>query len=647
LKVLILSANIGEGHATAARALKAELEHDPATTVVIADAPEHMGRAIRHQIERGYETQIREHPRSYSLSYTLVMKLPPTRWLAMSLLDLFARRPLHRLIAAERPDVVVSVYPAATVVLGRMRRAGELDCPLYAAITDISGLHFWAHPGVDKHLVVHPESVPTVEKIAGRRSAEVVNPLVRAEFFEAVDKLTARGSFGLPTDRRVVVVSGGGWGVGDLAGAVAATLDVDPECCVVAVSGRSAEAREQLQAAFGGDRRVHVVGYCDRMWDLLGAADLLVHSTGGVTVVEACLAGCPSISYGLPVGHIIHNMRALQAAGRTDMAVTREQLAERLAEHLGSERAAVVGWPTAVGAGGVVAARETRVRPRSAARTAAGRFAARAAVFAAALTFVLSSGTTYSLASHVLPIGPTDHGTSAGRRVGLTISASPAAIAELKRELRRTGAHASFAVPEAPPRGELRLADSGGDSPIVVARRHRALGWLKTRSRAPSLSDGGRREKTYYLFSSDRLPLGQRLLAQTRDAKVVRAARRVPAGYRFGSGELAPGSIVELRLSGSAPADVRAFAVSLASIERSGLSVSTVDSLFEPASVATATKVDDASSTAPASTSANPATVADRAPAAPGRFAPESAAANTIGTVIWVTKTIGAVRVAG
>ena len=38
---------------------------------------------------------------------------------------------------------------------------------MHSSITDLAGLHFWAHPGIDLHFVTHPESIEEVERIAG------------------------------------------------------------------------------------------------------------------------------------------------------------------------------------------------------------------------------------------------------------------------------------------------------------------------------------------------------------------------------------------------------------------------------------------------------------------------------------------------
>ena len=149
-----------------------------------------------------------------------------------------------------------------------------------------------------------------------------MRPLIAAEFLEPRDRGAARAALGLPARGHVVVVSGGGWGVGDLEGAVdraAATPRHDGDLRRRAQRGR---ARAPGRALRGDRDRVRVLGFTDRMPDLLAAADVLVHSTGGVTCLEAMARGCPVVSYGLPVGHAKLNT---QADGRARVPAARRR----------------------------------------------------------------------------------------------------------------------------------------------------------------------------------------------------------------------------------------------------------------------------------------------------------------------------------
>src|SRR6202035_411502 len=100
-------------------------------------------------------------------------------------------------------------------------------------------LFFWAQPGIDMHMVMYGESMSSVERIAGRGSVRLVRPLISAEFLRVRCPLQARRALGLPADGRMVVVSGGGWGVGDIAGAVHEFTRAPEVSSIVCLAGRN------------------------------------------------------------------------------------------------------------------------------------------------------------------------------------------------------------------------------------------------------------------------------------------------------------------------------------------------------------------------------------------------------------------------
>src|SRR5581483_6675720 len=237
--------------------------------------------------------------------------------------------------AAARYDLVVSTYPIASEVLGRLRAHGALRVPVCSAITDLAALRYWAHPGIDLHLLTHPESLEEVERIAGPGRALAVRGLTLPGFLTAPSHEEARRRLGLPLDAHVVAVSGGGWGVGDLDGAVGAALELD-DVRVLLLCGRNELLRRRLANAF--DDRVRVLGFVEEMPTLLAAADVLVHSTAGLTVLEAHMLGCRVISYGWGVGHVRLNNRAFVRFGLAEVVRSRRRLRAALERALAAPR---------------------------------------------------------------------------------------------------------------------------------------------------------------------------------------------------------------------------------------------------------------------------------------------------------------------
>jgi len=74
------------------------------------------------------------------------------------------------------------------------------------------------------------------------------------------------------------------------------------------------------------------------MADWLAAGDALVHSTAGLTILEALIRGCPAISFGWGRGHIRLNNAAFRRFGLAEVADTEAELRSALVQALESRR---------------------------------------------------------------------------------------------------------------------------------------------------------------------------------------------------------------------------------------------------------------------------------------------------------------------
>ncbi|MDX6606487.1 MAG: processive 1,2-diacylglycerol beta-glucosyltransferase, partial [Solirubrobacterales bacterium] len=165
-----------------------------------------------------------------------------------------------------------------------------------------------------------------------------VRGLTDERFYAPRSQPEARRELGLPDDGPVVIVSGGGWAVGDLEGAAEEALGI-PGATVVCLCGRNDQLREELTRHFASEPRVRVEGFTDRMPDWFAAADVLVHSTAGLTVLEAIMDGCGVVSYGWGLGHVRVNNAAFVRFGLAEVAGSRDELGEALVRALAASGA--------------------------------------------------------------------------------------------------------------------------------------------------------------------------------------------------------------------------------------------------------------------------------------------------------------------
>jgi UDP-N-acetylglucosamine:LPS N-acetylglucosamine transferase len=338
-RVLLLCADIGEGHVTVARSLAGALRRrqDVAAVELRTDL-EVLGGRLGRFLTRGFRTHLDEIGWSYELAYRVFFERSLPRRAAHLALALLGGRSLRRTIAGFGADVVVTEYPVLSAALGQLRALGRLRVPVCSSISDPAGLYYWAHPGIDLHLLSWPESLAEAERIAGPGRAVTVRPLIDPRFIDAPAGPRARQILSLPPERPVVLVSGGGWGVGDLIGASEIALRVAPQAVVLCLAGRSVPMREQLLSHHLGTSGVRVLGFTEQMPELLAASDALIHTTGGTTALEARIVGCPLINYGTGVAHVRAHARVMANRGLARWAPDRAALGPALAAALAAPR---------------------------------------------------------------------------------------------------------------------------------------------------------------------------------------------------------------------------------------------------------------------------------------------------------------------
>ena len=133
-----------------------------------------------------------------------------------------------------------------------------------------------------------------------------------------------------------MLVSGGGWGIGDLEGAIRSAL-AGEDTLVVCITGRNEVAREKLEQRFGDNEQVRILGFTEQMSDWMAAADAMIHATAGLTVLEAHIRGCPVVSYGFSAGHLRANNAAFERFGLAEVARSEHEL-ESVLRHVTRER---------------------------------------------------------------------------------------------------------------------------------------------------------------------------------------------------------------------------------------------------------------------------------------------------------------------
>ncbi len=574
VRVLVLTAPVAEGHLAAARTVSEDILRTNADAeVTVCDVLPALRRPVRWLLNDAYRWQLGAAPWLFGLLFGALRRSRLLRSLSRAGLSLAGSRALLRLVHRHPADVIVSTWPVATMILGCLRLRGKVRVPVCATITDFAGLELWSDKGVDLHLVMHESLVSSVERVAGRGSAHLVSPLVSSQFLTPRSAAEARRALRLPTEGTIVVVSGGGWGVGDLGGAVETALEID-DASVVCLAGRDAATRARLEHAFGGEPRVTVLGFTDTMSDLLAGADVLVHSTGGVTCLEALARGCPIVAYGAPSGHAPLLAQEMSTLGLVAYARSAMEL-----------RAAIVAAPTrpsvflarSVDAASLVLDAAPRVAVRLRARLA--RPAATAAALAVALFALFASDVTYPVVAEALALPESTSLSPSQHAVALVVRGHRRDLLSLAPVARRDHLRASVAVSGPLTTQDVAALHAAGLDPIPELRAGGIASWFGARGQLQSQVARYQLSGSFhYLAPREGFTIVDYLLARQLGGVPIQAGiDLLTHGHDLGSVD--PGEVVVATLGTDRGHDRAHLLASIRRLERAGITVSSVQQL--------------------------------------------------------------------
>jgi len=302
---------MGAGHEGAARELARRVEARGGEAVIVdfLDAfPAPLARAWRSF----YLFQLRAMPESYEKTYQLFYRHPRLWKPFMRFERSLAGARTLRWVERYRPDIVVSTYSFATLVVGRLREEGRISAATVNFLTDFAVHPRAVHPAVDLNLAIHPVAAENARRQVNGRvvaAGPAVDPAFRAS---PAARAATRAWLGVPDEQPLVLIVAGSWGIGDIPATVA-PLVADGRFAVVTVCGQDDGLRRRLSEQGGGV----VLGWTDRMPELMAAADVLVENAGGLTSLEAFATGVPVVSYRPIPGHGRDNIGSMARAGVT------------------------------------------------------------------------------------------------------------------------------------------------------------------------------------------------------------------------------------------------------------------------------------------------------------------------------------------
>jgi 1,2-diacylglycerol 3-beta-galactosyltransferase len=319
-KVLILSADAGLGHHSAAEALRdaLRLQYGDLAEVEINNPLDHpkTPKFIRKsQIE--YDEIVKNLPDLYEMGYELSDGTLPVSLLEGGLI-VTLYDPLRQIVLTQKPDLILSTYPLYQAPLSTVLDLNGLaSVPLVAAVTDLVTVHHvWFNTHVTR-CAIPTEAVKQKALEAGLREDQLilsgipVNPAIGQ--LKQSDPKALRQEIGLDSNLTTVLVVASPR-LNDLEERLTRLDQLEADFQWVLISGGYETLYQTLQE-MKWRHPAQVFNFVEEMPKFLCAADLILCKAGGLIVTESLAAGLPLL--------LIHALPG-QETGNVDYVVSHQ-----------------------------------------------------------------------------------------------------------------------------------------------------------------------------------------------------------------------------------------------------------------------------------------------------------------------------------
>jgi len=296
-KVLILSAAVGAGHLRAAEAIERAFKQSGAAEEIRnIDVLNYTNPLFRRLYGKAYIDMVNTMPEVLGWMYDSLDK-PWQNERRRLALDRLNTQPLIRLLKDYQPDIAVCTHFLPAEIISWLKGKGKINFPLAIIVTDFDVHALWLSHHFERYFVALNETKVHLEKLGIPPEKITVSGIpIDPSFAEHKDKTAMREKYGLETDKLTVLVSAGGFGVGNIEYLLIALSELKTSAQVLAICGRNEELKtklEKLSAKKLNNQTVTFkpIGYTTAMDEYMSAADLIVGKPGGLTTSEALAKG--------------------------------------------------------------------------------------------------------------------------------------------------------------------------------------------------------------------------------------------------------------------------------------------------------------------------------------------------------------------
>jgi 1,2-diacylglycerol 3-beta-galactosyltransferase len=336
-RILILTADAGFGHRSAANAVARALEivyGDLCTIGVVNPLEDKRTPFFLRDSQSDYDKLVRRLPELYRFGYDASDSTVPVV-IAEQAMTVLMFEVMHDLVRSFRPDVILLTYPLYQAPLRAVLTITRQVIPLLSVITDLATVHrLWFSTSVD--LLLTPTSIvydlainhglpPDQVRVTGIP----VNPEIVTDQRSQAE---LRAELELDPDL-LTVLAVGSRRVDRLVDSLNMLNHFGAPLQLVMAAGKDEALYHQLQA-IDWHMPAKVIEYAQNIPTLMKAADWILCKAGGLVVTEALACGRPLMLVDAIPGQETGNADYVVENGAGDLVLSTQEVLEATAHWL-------------------------------------------------------------------------------------------------------------------------------------------------------------------------------------------------------------------------------------------------------------------------------------------------------------------------
>lgn len=293
-KILILTANYGNGHMQVAKTLYDECKSQGFEHVVVSNLYQESNPIVSEVTQYLYLKSFSIGKQFYRLFYYGVDKIYNKRKFNIYLK--MGNKRLDELIQLHNPDIIIITFPM--IVVPEYRNKTGKVIPTFNVMTDFCLHKIWVHENIDRYYVATDYVKQKLVEIGTHPSdVKVTGIPIRPQFEADVPKSMIYKKYGLSSDKKVLLIMAGAHGVLKNVKELCEAL-LDSEVQIVVVCGKNAALKQSLSVLEQAHPdQLKALGYVEQIDELFRVTDCMITKPGGITLTEATAIGVPVILY--------------------------------------------------------------------------------------------------------------------------------------------------------------------------------------------------------------------------------------------------------------------------------------------------------------------------------------------------------------